>query len=120
MSEVQSRPSPRGRGSSRGGRGGFSSRGGRGAVRNTANGEAQNNSIEEQSEVGLLRKRYSSQLSVLKDMLPNLSSEDILLELRENDGDVQATADKMTEGQPLPILAEYRLCSKPQKLSLFR
>jgi hypothetical protein len=97
MSEVQSRPSPRGRGSSRGGRGG-SSRGGRGAVRNTANGEAQNNSIEEQSEVGLLRKRYSSQLSVLKDMLPNLSSEDILLELRENDGDVQAIVDKIIEG----------------------
>jgi hypothetical protein len=48
--------------------------------------------------VGLLRKRYSSQLSVLKDMLPNLSSEDILLELRENDGDVQAIVDKIIEG----------------------
>jgi hypothetical protein len=103
MSEVQTRPSQssaqRGRGSARGGRGG-SFRGGRSTRNTTTNGETQNDGIDEQSELGQLKKKYSTQLAQLKEISPDMATEDILLELKENNGDLQATADKITEGQP--------------------
>ncbi len=105
MSEVQSRPpsAPRGRGSSRGGRGGssFGSRGGassRGAARNsTTNGDLVD-TLEDQGEVGQLKKQYASQLAMLKEMFPDWTTEDVLYALQENQGDLEATAAKITEG----------------------
>jgi len=110
MSQVQTRPSlsatsPRGRGSSRGGRGGnsFTSRGGsRGAARNSnnSNGDSFDNEdpIEDQGEFGALKKKYPTQLAQLRELFPALSSQDILLELKESNGNLDITADKLTEG----------------------
>lgn len=108
MSEVHSRTplgASRGRGSSRGGRGG-SSAGGRGALTNrgargSANG-ASDSIGEDQGEVGQLLKQYATELAQLKEMFPDWTSEDIVFALDENQGDVQITVEKISEGSCLP------------------
>jgi hypothetical protein len=101
MSEVQSRPAaPRGRGSARGGRGGFSSRG-RGGRSHATNGEksdAKAASIEEDGEVGQLKKQYGSKVATIKEMFPDWTDEDIVLALQETDGDLETTVDRITGG----------------------
>ena len=107
MSEAQTRLSPsaastRGRGSPRGARGSFTPRGARGATRNsntnTFNGDPSDNGDSIEGELGALKKKYPSQLSKIKEMFPHLSSEDILMELQENNGDLHNTVVKFTEG----------------------
>jgi hypothetical protein len=46
-----------------------------------------------------LKKKYASQLSQVKELFPNMAPEDILLELQENNGDLEVTVDKITEGR---------------------
>lgn len=104
MSEVQSRPAaPRGRGSARGGRGGFTSRGGRGGARGHAiNGDKLDStptSIEEdEGEVGQLKKQYGSKVTMIKEMFPDWTDEDVVLALQETDGDLETTVDRITDG----------------------
>ncbi|KAL7274459.1 RNAPII degradation factor [Rhizina undulata] len=107
-SEVQQRPPPstRGRGSSRGGRGGssFVSRSGgsnRNAARNSnTNGDSSafHDNIDDQGEEGQLKRQYASQLSILQEMFPSWTAEDIVFALNENHGDLDATAAKMAAG----------------------
>ena len=105
MSEVQSRPSvPRGRGgSARGGRGGFSSRGGRGGRGHTTNGDNSDTappaSIEDNGEVGQLKKKYGSKVSTIKEMFPDWTDEDVVFALQETDGDLETTVDRITDGE---------------------
>jgi hypothetical protein len=108
MSEIQSRPAAsRGRGSARGGRGAFRpSRGG--AARNAghSNGDTHDN-IDDQSELGQLKKRYGSKLATLAEMFTELNAEDILFELQENSGDLEITAAKISEGQSSAALLSF-------------
>lgn len=102
MSEVQTRPSaPRGRGSARGGRGGYSSRGGRIGGRQV-NGEKENivpqTTIEDEGELGQLKKQYASKLSTVKEMFPDWTDEDIVFALQETDGDLESTIERISEG----------------------
>ncbi|KAI4273332.1 MAG: hypothetical protein LQ337_004704 [Flavoplaca oasis] len=102
MSEVRSRPSAaRGRGSGRGSRGGHSSRGGRPSNRQT-NGDMADSipasSLEEEGELGELKRMYSSKLSTIKEMFPNYTDEDIVFALQEMDGNLEATIDRISEG----------------------
>ena len=104
MSEVQSRPAaPRGRGSARG-RGGFSSRGGRGG-RHATNGEKLDPtaaaSIEDDGEVGQLKKQYGSKVTTIKEMFPDWTDEDVVFALQETDGDLETTVDRITDGKLL-------------------
>jgi len=104
MSEVQSRPAaPRGRGSARGGRGGFSSRGGRGGRGHATNGEKADtiptNSIEDEGEVGQLKKLYGSKVSTIKEMFPDWTDEDVVFALQETDGDLETTVEHITDGK---------------------
>ena len=113
MSEVKSRPSgPRGRGSGRGARGGYSSRGVRSTNR-TTNGDAPDNleapSIEDEGEIGELKKQYASKLSMIKEMFPDWTDEDIVFALVETDGDLEGTIDRISEGKD-PSLR--RICGK--------
>lgn len=117
MSEVQQRPPPppRGRGSSRGGRGGssFGTRGGgqiRGTTRNS-NGDinASYSSIEDQGELGQLKKQYATQLNGLKEMFPDWSLEDLAPVVQDNGGDLDAAAAKITDGP----------CSQSRSFSFF-
>ncbi|KAI4087153.1 MAG: hypothetical protein Q9206_005679 [Seirophora lacunosa] len=102
MSEARSRPSgPRGRGSARGGRGGYSSRASRGSNRQT-NGDTSeavpNSSLEEEGELGELKKMYSSKLSTIKEMFPGWTDEDIVFALQETDGNLEGTINRMSDG----------------------
>lgn len=102
MSEVDVRPAPsRGRSSTRGGRGGFGRGGPRGGHRQ-ANGAAKEQieepQIEDEGELGDMKKQYSSQLSMLKDMFPDWSDVDLVFALQETDGDITTTIDRITEG----------------------
>lgn len=105
MSEVQSRPAaPRGRGSGRGGRGGYSSRGGRNGVRRAPGNsdkpeEAPLRSIEDEGEIGLLKKRYASELSTLKELFPDWTDEDLVFALQETGGDLNNTSEQISEGE---------------------
>lgn len=106
MSEVQSRPSAqRGRSSARGGRAGFGSRGGRGGRGHATNGDkADNNSlttIEDDGEVGQLKKQYGSKVGMIKEMFPGWTDEDAVFALQETDGDLGATAERITDGEVL-------------------
>ena len=103
MSEVQSRPSaPRGRGLARGGRGGYGSRGGpRSGGRTTAShgqSEQASNTIEDEGEVGELKKKYSGKLATVKELFPDWTDEDIVYALQETDGDLEGTVERITEG----------------------
>ncbi|KAL8709547.1 MAG: hypothetical protein Q9225_007437 [Loekoesia sp. 1 TL-2023] len=102
MSEVRSRPSgPRGRGSGRGGRGGHNSRGPRGPNRST-NGDTAESvsdpSPKEEGELGELKRMYSSKLSTIKEMFPDWTDEDIVFALQETEGNLEATIDRISEG----------------------
>ena len=109
MSEVQSRPSAtRGRGSGRGGRGGtISTRGGsRIASRNGApNGDAKHDTdsslptLEDEGEVGQLKKLYGTKVELIKEIVPDWSEVDILFALRETDGDENLAVTRIAEGK---------------------
>ena len=103
MSEVDARPQPtRGRSSYRGGRGGFGRggpRGGRKPANSTTNDTRQvEESVEDQGELGEMKKQYASELSMLKDMFPDWTDVDLVFALQEADGDVPATVDHITQG----------------------
>jgi hypothetical protein len=98
MSEVQSRPA-RGRSSARGGRGGYSARGPR-----KTNGDGASDSIDtsaEQGELAELKKRYSSQLTTLKELFPDWTDADLVLAVDDADGDLQTTIERISEGKRL-------------------
>ncbi|KAI9832931.1 MAG: hypothetical protein M1819_003961 [Sarea resinae] len=103
MSEVQTRPSaPRGRGSARGGRGGHGTRGGARGGGRYANGEKSQTTpietLEDEGEIGQLKKQYAGQLSTIKEMFPDWTDEDIIFALEETNGDLESTIDRITEG----------------------
>ncbi len=103
MAEVQARGSgTRGRGGFRGGRGGF--RGGRNPSRShhKVDNEQENippTSLEDQGEVGELKKKYGEQIPLLKEIYPDWSDEDLVYALNETDGDVAATVDRISNGK---------------------
>jgi len=110
MSEVQTRPAAtRGRGSGRGGRGGgLSTRGGsRLASQNGApNGDAKHDTdsslptLEDEGEVGQLKKLYGTKVDLIKEIVPDWSEVDILFALRETDGDESLAVTRIAEGKP--------------------
>ncbi|KAF2650256.1 hypothetical protein K491DRAFT_142239 [Lophiostoma macrostomum CBS 122681] len=99
MSEVQSRPATRGRSTTRGGRGGHGSRGPR--TNKQTNGDhtpSPADTSADQGELGELKRRYQSQLSTLKELFPDWHDVDLVLAIEESDGDLQATIEKISEG----------------------
>lgn len=121
MSEVQSRPSaPRGRGSARGGRGGFSSRGGRGSRVHGANGDRAEApaqaAIEDDSEVGQLKKEFGNNFAVVKDIYPDWTDEDIVFALQETNNDLDGTVAGIADGE-LPTFPRPGLSTPFLKLS---
>ncbi|CAK7224692.1 RNAPII degradation factor [Sporothrix bragantina] len=112
-SEVQSRPAAArgGRGATRGGRGGFA---GRGSTRR-ANGDAKNDdslaSLEDEGEIGQLKKLYGAKTTLIREMFPDWSEVDILFALRETDGDENLTVTRIAEG----TISQWDEVSKPKK-----
>lgn len=105
MAEVQSRSSTtRGRGSGRSGRGGFSSRGGRQSnPQKAANDEMPTAlpmvSLDEQGEIGQLKKKHATQLENLRAICPDWSDDDLVLTLQETDGDAERAYERISEGK---------------------
>jgi hypothetical protein len=104
MSEVQSRPAAtRGRGSARGGRGGGFARSARGGRGHATNGDKLEipapASIEDDGEVGQLKKQYGNRVNTIKEMFPDWTDEDIVFALQETDGDLMTTVDRITDGK---------------------
>lgn len=114
MSEAQSRPSnPRGRGSSRGtGRGGYSSRGGRGGNRQTNGTKPEvvvdTPTSEDDGEIGQLKKAYAPKVNTVQEMFPDWTDEDIVYALQENDGDLETTIERISEGTDTATLHQSR------------
>ncbi|EFX00372.1 rnapii degradation factor [Grosmannia clavigera kw1407] len=120
--EPQTRPTPSrgGRGASRGGRGGFGSRG---STRNrdrpagATNGDAPLKhddslaGIEDEGEIGQLKKLYGAKTSLIKEMFTDWSEVDILFALRETDGDENLTVTRIAEG----TISQWDEVSKPKK-----
>ncbi|KAK1783061.1 hypothetical protein QBC45DRAFT_152672 [Copromyces sp. CBS 386.78] len=116
MSEVQSRPAAaRGRGSGRGGRGGLSTRGGRSATR--TNGDSAESSslpsLEDEGEIGQLKKQYGSKVAIIKEMFPDWSDVDVLFALNETDGDESLAVTRIAEG----TISQWGEVTKPKKVS---
>ncbi|KAF8462992.1 hypothetical protein BDZ91DRAFT_826309 [Kalaharituber pfeilii] len=97
MSEAQHR-APRGRVATRGARSGnsFGSRGGFRGSR--VNGDSNASSSEDQGEVGQLKKQYADELAKVKEVVPNWSDDDIVSALKDFQGDVVLTINRLTEG----------------------
>ncbi len=113
-SEVQARPAaPRGgRGSGRGSRGGFAGRGGARSQNRAAatNGDSKHDgdslaSLEDEGEIGQLKKLYGPKTGPIKEMFPEWSDVDILFALHETEGDENLTVTRIAEGKPLPLPA---------------
>jgi hypothetical protein len=105
MAEVQARGGgTRGRGGFRGGRGGF--RGGRhsGRTHQRADNEQENippTSLEDQGEIGELKRKFGDKLPLLTEICPGWSDEDLVYALNETDGDVNEAVDRISSGKKL-------------------
>ena len=108
MSEVQSTRagSSRGRGGSRGGRGGY-----RGGQRTTSRSKREDNEqenippalLDDQGEVGELKRKYGDKVPLLREVCPGWSDEDLVFALQETNGDIEAAVDRISTGRlPCP------------------
>lgn len=108
MSEVQSRP-PRGRTSARGGRGG--PRGGARAGNRHVNGDSKASApvdtTANEGELGDLKKQYTNELTMLKEMFPGWTDADLLLALQDSRGDVTSTIDHITSGKRMAFFEGF-------------
>ncbi|KAM0721253.1 hypothetical protein Q7P37_003541 [Cladosporium fusiforme] len=115
MSDIEARALPtRGRSSMRGGRGGFGrggARGGRKAPNGTSHDAGSfDESLDDQGELGEMKKKYASELSMLKDMFPDWTDVDLVFALDEADGDLPSTVDMITEGN----VSQFAEVKKPK------
>jgi CUE domain len=102
MSEVQSTRASgsRGRGGFRGGRGGY--RGGRTTSRSKKEDNEQENipptSLDDQGEVGELKRQFGDKVPLLREVCPGWSDEDLVFALQETNGDIEAAVDRISSG----------------------
>ncbi len=103
MSEVPAARggSSRGRGGFRGGRGGY--RGGRTSSRTKREEQEQENippstSLDDQGEVGELKRKYGDKLPLIREVCPGWSDEDLIFALQETNGDAEAAIDRISSG----------------------
>ena len=54
--------------------------------------------IEDQGEIGQLKKQYAPQLNTIREMFPDWTGEDIVFALHETGGDLESTIERISEG----------------------
>lgn len=102
MSETQSARagSSRGRGGARGGRGGYR---GRNTDRTKKDSNDQENTppvaLDDQGEVGELKRQYGDKVPLLREVCPGWSDEDLVFALQETNGDIEAAVDRISSGK---------------------
>lgn len=98
----------------RGGRGGFARggpRGGRKAPNGTSHDAlAADESLDDQGELGEMKKKYSSELGMLTDMFPDWTDVDLVFALDEANGDLPRAVDLITEGN----VSQFAEVKKPK------
>lgn len=98
----------------RGARGGLArggARGGRKAPNGTSHDAfSADESLDDQGELGEMKKKYSSELSMLKDMFPDWTDVDLVFALDEANGDLPSTVDLITEGN----VSQFAEVKKPK------
>jgi hypothetical protein len=57
--------------------------------------------IEDDGEVGQLKKLYGSKVGTIKEMFPDWTDEDAVFALQETDGDLETTVERITDGEAL-------------------
>ncbi|KAJ5643935.1 uncharacterized protein N7484_006442 [Penicillium longicatenatum] len=97
MSDIQNRPSARGRVSARGGRGGYSNRGGRGG-NSRSNADSSDISSFDEGEIGQMKKKYADTLPTLLELFPDWKDEDLLFALEDSNGELEEAIERITEG----------------------
>lgn len=87
----------------RGARGGFARggpRGGRKAPNGTSHDAfSADESLDDQGELGEMKKKYAAELAQLKEMFPDWTDVDLVFALQETDGDMMSTIDHITQGK---------------------
>lgn len=102
MSEAQSARAgtSRGRGGARGGRGGYR---GRNTDRTKKDSNDQENTppvaLDDQGEVGELKRQFGDKVPLLREVCPGWSDEDLVFALQETDGDIEAAVDRISSGK---------------------
>ena len=56
------------------------------------------NAADDTEQVKLLRSKYTHQLSVIQELFPDWSDEDLLFALQESNGDVELAVGRISEG----------------------
>lgn len=56
--------------------------------------------VEDQGELGQLKKQYGTQLVTLSELFPDWTDEDLVFALQETNGDVESTVDRIASGKP--------------------
>lgn len=99
MSEVQSARTggSRGRGGFRGGRGGY--RGGRNSRTQKDDQENIPLNLDDEGDVGELKRKHGDKIPVLREICPGWSDEDLVFALEETNGDIAAAVDRVTSGR---------------------
>lgn len=117
MSDIQNRPSARGRVSARGGRGGYSNRGGRGG-NSRPNADSSDLSSFDEGEIGQMKQKYADTLPTLLELFPDWKDEDLLFALEDSNGELEEAIERITEGwSPEP---QHRPARRYSTNSMFR
>ena len=53
---------------------------------------------DDEGELGDLKKTYAPKLSMIKEMFPDWTDEDLVFALQETNGDLEGTIDRISEG----------------------
>jgi hypothetical protein len=56
----------------------------------------------DEGEIGELKKQYADQLAKVKELFPDWTDDDIVFALRESDGDLESTVERISEGTLVP------------------
>ena len=100
MSEVDSRTRGRGRGTYRGGRGGYrgTRTGGKVHSKNDEQEQVLTSEPDDQGEMGELKQRYGGKVSLLREVCPDWSVENLVYALKETDGDENLALERISNG----------------------
>lgn len=61
--------------------------------------------IEDDGEVGQLKKLYGSKVGTIKEMFPDWTDADAVFALQETDGDLETAVERITDGEALFMTA---------------
>jgi hypothetical protein len=56
-------------------------------------------SLDDQGDVGELKRKYGDKIPMLREIIPGWSDEDLVFALEETQGDIAAAVDRMSSGQ---------------------